>query len=144
MSACIKRPEFEEVGGFPEKTILNEDMIVAARLINKGYKVAYVPEAVVIHSHNYSLVQQLKRYFDIGVSLKENKWILKDVKPEGEGIKFVKEEIKYLLKERAYEYLPYVFGEIGAKFIGFKCGFSYQILPHSLRKKLSMHSFYWR
>jgi rhamnosyltransferase len=141
--SCLKRKELENAGGFPEKTILNEDMIAAARLINKGYKIAYAPEAVVIHSHNYSLVQQFKRYFDIGVSLKENEWILRDVKPEGEGMKFFKEEIKYLLSIRAYKYLPYILGETGAKFIGFKCGFFHNILPSKVKKKLSMHSFFW-
>ena len=141
--SALKRKEFDEVGGFPERTILNEDMMVAARLINNGYKIAYVPDAVVVHSHNYSLIQQLKRYFDIGVSLKENEWLLQGIKPEGEGMKFLKEEIKYLISEKAFYYLPYVLGEAGAKFIGFKCGVSYKNIPYKMRKKISMHSFYW-
>jgi rhamnosyltransferase len=38
------------------------DLIFAAKAILKGYKIAYVPEAKVTHSHNFSLVQQFERY----------------------------------------------------------------------------------
>ncbi len=69
--SAIRRKEFEEIGGFPENVIMFEDMLFAAKLIERGYKIAYVPEAKVIHSHDYSLVQQFRRYYQAGVSFKE-------------------------------------------------------------------------
>ncbi len=56
--AAYKRNIYEKAGGFCKKTIFNEDMILAGHMINAGYKVAYVAEARVIHSHNYTGMQQ--------------------------------------------------------------------------------------
>lgn len=141
--SSVRRKEFEEVDRFPRRVILNEDMVLTAKLLYRGYKVAYVPNAVVIHSHNYTLVQQFRRYFDIGVSLRENIWILKDVKAEGEGVKFAGKQIHYLIKEGEYRFIPFAVGELFSKYIGFRLGLNYNRLSVPLRKKLSMHSSYW-
>ncbi|MDG0208789.1 site-specific integrase, partial [Salmonella enterica subsp. enterica] len=42
----------------PEHTILAEDMFMAARMIQAGYKIAYCAEASVRHSHNYTPKQE--------------------------------------------------------------------------------------
>jgi len=57
-NACstIKVKEFKELGSFFENIIMLEDLIFAAKAILNGYKIAYVPEAKVWHSHNFSLV----------------------------------------------------------------------------------------
>ncbi|MDH5768388.1 MAG: glycosyltransferase family 2 protein, partial [Nitrospirota bacterium] len=68
--SAIKKDLFIKAGMFPEGIRANEDMLIAAKLILSGYKVAYVPEAMVIHSHNYSLFRQFRRYYNIGSSLK--------------------------------------------------------------------------
>lgn len=44
------------------------DMIFAGKLIQEGYAIAYVAEARVVHSHNYTNRQQLHRNFDLAVS----------------------------------------------------------------------------
>ncbi len=98
--SAVKKDIFEEVGGFPEKTILNEDMFLAAKLLQKGYKIAYQPDAVVYHSHNYSLATQFKRYFDIGVFFSRNRWIRDLASSEREGIKYLNELIRFLVANR--------------------------------------------
>lgn len=50
-------------------------MYFAAQAVITGYKVAYVSEARVRHSHNYSVMEEFKRYFDIGVFHCEQPWI---------------------------------------------------------------------
>ena len=60
---------YEALGGFSRRTIFNEDMILAGQMVQAGYKVAYAAEARVIHSHNYSGLQQFHRNFDLAVSL---------------------------------------------------------------------------
>jgi len=142
--SAIKKKELTEVGSFPERAILNEDMVLAAKLILKGYNIAYVPEAKVIHSHNYRLAHQFKRYFDIGVSLRDNYWILHYAKTGNEGIKFLKDEIRYLFKHKAYGKIPYVIPEAISKYFGYKLGLSYPIIPNPLRKRLSMNNNYWK
>lgn len=47
----------DEIGGFPEHAIFNEDMIYAGWMEKKGYGVAYVSEARVYHSHNYTCMR---------------------------------------------------------------------------------------
>jgi rhamnosyltransferase len=141
--SAIKKSVFKEVGEFPEKAIMNEDMVLAAKLIMRGYKVAYEPSAIVYHSHNYSLWEQFKRYFDIGVSLKQHRWILELVKTEGEGYKFMKEEIRYLCRKGKWYWIPYVFGEAAAKYAGYCLGLIEDKLSVKLKKSLSMHKYFW-
>ncbi|HCN6643284.1 TPA: glycosyltransferase family 2 protein, partial [Escherichia coli] len=66
---------FKELGGFPSNTILCEDMYYTAKAVQAGYKIAYVADAVVCHSHNYSPIEEFKRYFDIGVFHTDESWI---------------------------------------------------------------------
>ena len=41
-----------------------EDQIWAKSIIEAGYRKAYAPEAVVYHSHEYRVIEQLRRAFD--------------------------------------------------------------------------------
>jgi len=120
--SAIKTKEFKELGCFPENIIMFEDLIFAARAILKGYKIAYVPEAKVWHSHNFSLVQQFHRYQDAGISLRNNAWIFEHAKANGEGVEFLKREIVYLSKNRYYRWIPYAIAESVLKFAGFWLG----------------------
>lgn len=120
--SAIKKGPFLKVGMFPGNIRFNEDMIIAAKLILNGYKTAYVPEARVIHSHNYSLLQQFIRYYNIGSSLKDSNWILKYARPEGEGMRFIRAQMSFLLKGHNYPWLPYIFLEQAAKYAGYRIG----------------------
>jgi len=120
--SAIKKELFIKAGMFPEGIRANEDMLIAAKLILNGYKVAYVPQATVIHSHNYSLFQQFRRYYNIGSSLKDNSWILKYVRAEGEGMRFIKGQVSFILKCRKYLWIPYVLLESTTKYAGYRIG----------------------
>lgn len=141
-SAFVK-DEFWNIGGFPEKTILNEDMIISSRLILKDKKIHYAAKAEVIHSHDYTYIQQFKRNFDIAVSLVENEEITKYAKSETEGIKYVKEAIKNLLNNKKAYLIPHLIVDSGFRFLGYKAGKNYKKIPMKLVKKMSMHSFYF-
>ena len=67
--ACVRRSVFEEVGGFPDKVICNEDMVIAHKILKAGYKTAYVADAKVYHSHNYSPKQLVNRFLTSVYSL---------------------------------------------------------------------------
>ena len=66
--AAYRRDIYLKLGGFTKKTIFNEDMIFAGHAVEAGYQIAYAADAQVIHSHNYTAMQQLHRNFDLGVS----------------------------------------------------------------------------
>ena len=83
--SAVRVKEFKKLGGFPENLIMFEDMLFAAKLLRDGYRIAYVPGARVIHSHNYGWVQQFKRYEMAGISFSENPWFLQYGKGRNEG-----------------------------------------------------------
>lgn len=120
--SAIKTKEFKELGGFPENIIMFEDLIFAAKAILKGYKIAYVPDAKVWHSHNFSLVQQFRRYQDAGISLRNNAWIFEHTKANREGVEFLKRQIVYLSRNRQYQWIPHAIAESVFKFAGFWFG----------------------
>ena len=70
--AAYRRSVYEKMGGFCKRTIFNEDMILAGNMVLSGYKIAYAAEAKVIHSHNYTGMQQFHRNFDMAVSQAEH------------------------------------------------------------------------
>ena len=85
-----RRELYLQLGGFVQKAIFNEDMIFAGELIQKGYGVAYAAEAKVVHSHNYSAIQQFHRNFDLAVSQADHPEVFAGIRSEGEGIRLVK------------------------------------------------------
>ena len=120
--SAIKKETLVDAGFFPEGVRANEDMILAAKLILSGHKIAYVPGARVIHSHDYSLLKQFSRYYNIGSSLRKNRWVLSYARPEGEGARFMKEQVNFVIKRKKYILLPYIFLETFTKYAGFRLG----------------------
>lgn len=130
--AAYKRSAYEQAGGFPERTIFNEDAIIAARLIEAGCSISYVAEARVMHSHNYSLSEQFRRNFDLGVSHTEYREIFAGVPAEKEGTRLVLRTLEYLAGQRRYLDILDLFFQSGAKFLGYQIGRRYRLLPKSL------------
>ncbi|MDY5105723.1 MAG: glycosyltransferase family 2 protein [Actinobacillus minor] len=142
--AAYRKSYLLEIGNFKDGLILGEDVYAGAKFILEGYKLAYVGTAKVYHSHSYTIWQEFKRYFDIGVFHQCEHWILKKFgKAEGEGTKYVKSELKYLLEYKAYWLVPEWFIRNLMKYIGYKLGKNYQQLPKFLVPKLSMHYRWW-
>lgn len=135
--------EFWNVGGFPEQTIMNEDMIIASKLLFNNKKVCYASKARVIHSHSYTYMQQFKRNFDVGVVFVDSSHYFNGVKSESEGIKYVKESAKYLIRNGKWYLIPHLIIDSGFRFLGYKAGKSYKKIPMKYVKKMSMHSFYF-
>ncbi|MEC5342067.1 glycosyltransferase [Brenneria populi] len=134
---------FRTLGGFPSNTILGEDMYFAAKAVLAGYKIAYVAESGVKHSHNYSAWEELKRYFDIGVFHHDEPWIRESFGGAGgEGKKFIFSELKFLLKRSPLS-IPLACINNFFKIVGYKLGQNYSRLPKALVKKFSMHKGYW-
>ncbi len=141
--AAYRKAALNEVGGFPSDSIMGEDAIVSAKLLLAGYKVAYVADALVHHSHSYTYKEEFKRYFDTRVFHEQNKWLIdKYGRPTGEGLKFLKSEISYMARKHPQS-LFRVAGSTLAKWLGYSSGRYYKKVPKNLLKKLSMHSSYW-
>ena len=141
--AAYRRTYYDELGGFVKKAIFNEDMIMAGRMLKAGYSCVYASEAKVIHSHNYSCIQQFKRNFDVAVSQVDNPDIFGGIKSESEGIRLVRDTAGYLIKIRSpWLIMPLVI-KSGFKYLGYKLGQRYKHLPQRLVVKLSSNPKYW-
>ena len=142
--AAYRKCVLERIGWFKDGLILGEDTYAGAKMILAGYSLSYVSDAQVFHSHSYSIWQEFKRYFDIGVFHKTEEWILSEFgKAESEGMKYISSEIKYLLSHDAWYLLPEFIIRNGMKYTGYKMGQKFELLPMWLIKKLSMHHIWW-
>lgn len=142
--ATYRRSVYEKLGGFVEKTIFNEDMIMAAGMIRANYRIVYAAEAKVIHSHNYSYLQQFTRNFDLGVSHNQYSEVFSKLKSESEGIKMVKSTLHYLAHKKQYLLIPDLILSSGFKFLGYQLGLRYDLLPKKLVLRCSMNKSYWK
>jgi len=142
--ASYRREALEKIGWIKDGLIVGEDTYAGAKILLNNYHLAYMADAKVYHSHNYTIIQEFKRYFDIGVFHKREDWILKEFgKAEGEGGKYIKSEIKYLISNNLYHLIPQFFIRNGMKYIGYKLGQNHKFIPFKIIKKISMHSFWW-
>ena len=142
--AAYRKDILLEIGNFKNDLILGEDVYAGAKMILAGYKLVYVADAKVYHSHSYTVLQDFKRYFDIGVFHKCEEWILQEFgKAEGEGMKYIKSELNYLFKNGAWYLFPEFFVRNGMKYLGYKLGQKYEKIPMWIIKKISMHHRWW-
>lgn len=142
--AMYRREVYRQMGGFVLHTIFNEDMIMAAGVIQAGYQIAYVAEAKVIHAHRYTYRQQFKRNFDLAVSQKQYHEIFDGVRSESEGIRLVKTTMKYLLAKGKWYLVPDLILQSGFKFLGYRFGKKYDKLPMKAVRRFSMNPSYWK
>ncbi len=142
--AAYRKDVYRQLGGFETKAIFNEDMIYAAHVISAGGQIAYVAEARVIHSHNYSNLQQFQRNFDLGVSQAKHPEIFAKVPSEGEGIALVQKTAGYLLSRHRPWLLPSLVLQSAAKYSGYLLGKNYRKLPKQLLLACSNNKDYWR
>lgn len=141
--AMYDRKIYYANGGFGRKMIFNEDMVYAATAIENGYAVTYCGDARVIHSHNYTCMEQLRRNFDLGVSHKDNADVFDKVPPVNEGKKLVVETAKYLWDKGHFYEIPYLICSSAAKYIGYKLGKNYKKLTKNIVMKLTSNKSYW-
>lgn len=138
VNSAIKRSVWEKIK-FNEKLIISEDHDWAKRADDLGYKITYIPDASVLHSHKYGLLNVFKRYFDSGVSFSQM-----GLKPDVllNGLDYFIDEIRYVGRENIIK-IPYAICYDLSKFIGFQLGVNHKWLPNYIKVHLSMHSYFW-
>lgn len=143
VSACYRRADWNLLGEFIPFTIFNEDMLFAAKAIQAGKAVYYASEAAVFHSHDYSLMKQFKRNFDLGVSQAEHPEVFQTVSSTGEGKRFVKEYLNHLKSEGKLYLLPSFLVYCAFRLCGYKMGLNFERLPKKLILSCTMNKGYW-
>lgn len=119
--SAYRRDAYLSCGGFASVNT-NEDMLMAAKLIAVGHKVAYEPRAAVYHSHNLTPRQQFERNRAVGMFLEQHSDELMHASEIGEGGKLVKYVAKTLVRERRFGEL-FAFGiDCCARLLGNRVG----------------------
>lgn len=142
--AAYRAEALQETGGFPPHVICTEDAYVFGRMLLAGWQVRYEASATVRHSHAYTLLQQLKRYFDTGVFYGRERWLAEAFGTAGgEGLRFIRDEIRWLSSHGYACLIPYAFCQNAAKIIGYRLGKLEHKLPLKLKKTLSAFPPFW-
>jgi rhamnosyltransferase len=125
-------------GGFPVHVMFGEDMYVAARCLLRGGKVAYVADAIVHHSHDYTVSQDFRRYFDVGVFHQQERWLLDRLgEPEARGAGFVVSELRYLTRHAPMR-VPEAALRVFARYLGYRTGRLEKLVPRRWKKRWTM------
>lgn len=142
--AAYRTTALASVGGFPEDAFFAEDQLVAGRMLIEGWRIAYRGDAEVVHSHGYTIAEEFRRYFDVGVFHGRNRWLIDTFgAAEGEGLRFIRSELAYLARHDPVQ-LPSAITRTFAKYAGYKIGAREAKLSNRWKQRLSMQPFYWR
>lgn len=141
--SAYRANELVEVGGFPSDVIIAEDALVTGKLLLAGRKVAYVAEAQVYHSHAFTITQEFRRYFDIGVCHRREAWLRERFgRPSSEGGRFVVSEFCYLVRHRP-GLVPVALLRTATKALGYQLGLRWARLGTEWSRRLSFHRGFW-
>ena len=120
--SAYNREIFIKVGGYAGYDIMmSEDALYSKIILDAGYKKRYCADAIVEHSHKYTLKQLYKRYYDTGV-FQSQVTFFKDVKMEGSGMKLAMYVLKQALKHFDIPVLFRWLPDMAARYLGIKKG----------------------
>lgn len=141
--AAWSQKALDSIGGF-HATLTAEDTFAAARLLRAGYHIAYVAEATVHHSHNYSLKQEFQRYFDTGYVRQRQAQLIDFGSGDVSRGKEYSKQLTQFVWERRPWLLPYAWANTLAKWTGYQLGRYGHVLPPAAAQHLSAQPYYWR
>lgn len=132
----------DQVGGFPH-VLLGEDTLTAGALLQRGYSLAYVAEALVHHSHRYGALEEFMRHFDIGCMRHLLGAYGHHVKMDRKrGWEYARAFLSRVAAEEPAQ-LPSACLHLISKWSGYQVGKLSSWMPHALCKRLSSQKFYW-
>jgi len=139
VNAAIRRSVWDSVR-FPDELRVFEDLGIAKRILDSGWKIVYDPESAVFHSHIHTTGDLFRRYFDIGYTLKvlkiwdapgTRKSMLVDVG------KLLKKKVMRVGKEEPARFASKGLRQDIAKSVGLFLGLNQSYLPLVLKRRLS-------
>ena len=132
----------DRIGGFTA-TLVSEETIAVAKLLAAGERIAYVADAVVLHSHPTSLLESFKRQFDIGWTRQTfRELLLARERDEVRGRVYVRALLNRALHEHPV-LLPWAIADTIMKLLGYRLGRMGTRLPEALTRRLSGQDFFW-
>jgi rhamnosyltransferase len=112
-------------------------------MILAGYSVAYEASARCEHWHDYTISQEFRRAFDIGVFHHREHWILEEFgSAEREGGSLILTGLKKIGSDNPFT-LPSAVMKYSAKAMGYIAGRAESFLPLRLKRIFSMNRAFW-
>ena len=140
---AYRRTALMEVGGFPSPAICSEETIAIGRMHMIGWCSAYVADAEVYHSHALTMLQESRRYFDLGVTHARYPFLLEVFgTTAGEGKRFVSSELRYLLHTNPVR-LPEALLRTLSKVVTYNLGRKESWMHLKLRRLFSVNRGFW-
>jgi len=121
-SSCIKTEIFQKLKGYDGKNLpTNEDQYIAYKLIMNGYRIQYCSDSEVYHSHEFTLKELYKRYYDTGVFYAQNNYLDQygTTKTGGGLAKYV---LVRAIQDKNWKVLLRFVPDMSARFLGMKLG----------------------
>lgn len=140
--AAWNQDALDEVGGFPT-TLSHEDAIATALLLKAKHRIAYVADAVVEHSHPYSLSSDFQRYFDAGYARTEYARELSFAGTHASlGARYARAVLLDIGRSQPW-LLPYAGAHIAVKGFAYLAGARAVGGPHWIARRLSGQEYFW-
>lgn len=144
VNSAMRRATWEQFP-FADDLIMSEDQEWSRRVLRAGFELVYVADAVVHHSHRYSVAAAFKRFFDSGVSAKRS--YAAGSNGSGAlrraGARYAKGELEWLWGTGQRRWIPYAAIYELAKFAGMQIGRRHRLLPRAIARRLSALPAYW-
>jgi rhamnosyltransferase len=127
---------------FDEALVMSEDQQFARDLLLAGHAIAYASDSVVLHSHNYSWPQALRRYFDSAYSLTQVFERHGFSSSARIGVNYIRREFA-MMARRHPQQLPRYAGIVLARALGTVLGHGARRLPRRWVRSLSQCPHCW-
>jgi rhamnosyltransferase len=131
---------------FADDIIMSEDQDWSRRVLVEGWRIAYEPDAVVRHSHPYTIGAAFRRFFDSGVSAEraylaatESNRVLREA-----ALRYLRGELGWLARSGQARWIPYTAVYELAKLAGLQLGVHHRRLPVWLKLRCTMNPSYWQ
>jgi len=137
------QPALDAIGGF-QPTLVSEETVAVVRLLERGYRLAYVAEAVVEHSHPTSLWHDFRRQFDVGLTRTlYARELLARGSDEARGRRYLRELLATLAR-RAPHLIPYALLHTAVRYAGYALARRAPTWPRALAPSLSSQDNFCR
>lgn len=116
-----------------------EDTALAAKLIAAGGTIAYLPEAVVVHSHNHRCVDVFRRYFDAGLTYRRLGLFARGERAViADGLRYLTSSLAFLVRRRPLA-IPHFLAFFAFSAFGLILGRRRDLVPAGLRRRISVY-----
>jgi rhamnosyltransferase len=141
VNAAIRRSVWAATR-FPEDLQVFEDLGIAKRILDAGWKIVYEPEACVFHSHHHTTLGLFRRYFDIGYTLKHLQiWDAQGTRSSllRDARKLLASKLRRINGKKDTRRAGAALTQEVAKSAGLFLGLNQSYLPSAVKRHLSAH-----